>query len=279
MQALPLILSALVAFAIAPSALHWLAEGPLRRANYRGKVIACPLGVVIVAAAVLSLGPLALVAKLTDTTVLRPELQWVALFVLGVAVLGLIDDALAGGARGLRGHARALAGGQFSTGALKAVGTTGLALYVMELRGADTGRLLLGAGVLVLSTHTLNLVDLRPGRAVKLLLLLGASLTVGTSDLRPLWALGPFTGPALVVGLYDLRERGLLGDTGSGVLGALAGAWLVLSVGVTGQIVALVVLAAITLYGERSSLSDAIERTPLLRELDSLGRAFDATGE
>ena len=48
--------------------------------------------------------------------------------VLGVGVLGLADDAFAGASRGWRGHGAASLSGGFNTGALKAVGTLGLAL-------------------------------------------------------------------------------------------------------------------------------------------------------
>jgi hypothetical protein len=126
--------------------------------------------------------------------------------------------------------------------------------------------------VLVLATNVFNLLDLSPGRSTKAFVLLGAGLTIGSMDLRPLWALGLFAAPALVAGIYDLRERAMLGDTGANLLGALAGLWLVLTLSGTGQVVALVLLAAITLYGEIRSLSALIERTPGLRELDSWGR-------
>jgi UDP-N-acetylmuramyl pentapeptide phosphotransferase/UDP-N-acetylglucosamine-1-phosphate transferase len=64
----------------------------------------------------------------------------------------------------------------------------------------------------------------------------------------------------------------MLGDTGANLLGALAGMWLVLTLSGTGQLIALVLLAAVTLYGEIRSLSALIDRTPGLRELDSWGR-------
>ncbi len=90
--------------------------------------------------------------------------------------------------------------------------------------------------------------------------------------MRSLWALGLLAAPALVAGAYDLRERAMLGDTGSNLLGALAGLWLVLTLSGTGQLIALGLLAAITVYGELRSISALIERTPGLRELDSWGR-------
>jgi UDP-GlcNAc:undecaprenyl-phosphate/decaprenyl-phosphate GlcNAc-1-phosphate transferase len=126
--------------------------------------------------------------------------------------------------------------------------------------------------VLVLATNAFNLLDLRPGRASKAFVLLGAGLAIGSGEVRPLWALGLFAAPALVAGAYDLRERVMLGDTGANLLGALAGLWLVLTLSGAGQLVALALLVVITIYGEFRSISGLIERTPGLRQLDSLGR-------
>ncbi|MCA1688924.1 MAG: hypothetical protein LC720_00255 [Actinobacteria bacterium] len=276
MQALPLFTAMFAAFLIAPAALRALDDGSLARENYRGRMLACPLGLVIVAAAVGALIPLA-VAQQAAGGVLGPEFGWIAVYVLGVAFLGLADDALADRARGWRGHAAAVMRGEFSTGALKAVGSAGLALYAMARPDVGAGRFALGAAVLVLATNAFNLVDLRPGRAVKAFVLLGVGLTLGSGDLVPLWAVGLFVGPVLVVGIYDVRELGLLGDTGANVVGAVAGAWLVLTLSDVGLAIALLGLAGITAYGEFRSISEFVERTPGLRHLDSVGRPRDDT--
>ena len=154
-----------------------------------------------------------------------------------------------------------------------AAASLGLALYALSGLGYDDGDYLLATGVLVLCTNLFNLLDLRPGRSVKAFALLGAGLTLGSWDLDPLWALGLFAGATLVVGAHDLRERAMLGDTGSNLVGALAGLWIVLTLDVTGQAIALGILLAITIYGEFRSISALVEKTPLLRRLDSLGRA------
>jgi UDP-N-acetylmuramyl pentapeptide phosphotransferase/UDP-N-acetylglucosamine-1-phosphate transferase len=142
----------------------------------------------------------------------------------------------------------------------------------MSYLSLSDGRWLLAAAVLVLATNAFNLLDLRPGRSTKAFVLLGLGLGLGSSDTRPLWALGLFAGPALIAGVYDLRERAMLGDTGANLLGALAGLWLVLTLSGTGQLVALALLVALTLYGELRSISGFVERTPGLRQLDSWGR-------
>jgi UDP-GlcNAc:undecaprenyl-phosphate/decaprenyl-phosphate GlcNAc-1-phosphate transferase len=271
-SALPLVFSALIALALAPSALRALAEGGHTRANYRGHQLPFPFGVVIVVAAVLALAPLAIVAKAGDEWLAGLAPTEVLIYAGGVAFLGLVDDMLGGADRGWRGHGGALLRGRLSTGALKAGGSLGLALYVLGRLDVSTGRWLLGSAVLVLATNAFNLLDLRPGRAIKAFVLLGAGLTLGTWELWPLWKLGIFVGPALVAGGYDLRERAMLGDTGANLLGALAGLWLVVALPLAGQAIALAVLLAITVYGELRSIGALLERTPGLRELDSWGR-------
>jgi UDP-GlcNAc:undecaprenyl-phosphate/decaprenyl-phosphate GlcNAc-1-phosphate transferase len=239
--------------------------------------------VLTLAAALIALIPLMLLEKLASVEVFHPEVLPIAVYALGVMALGLIDDTLGADAdseredgrpiqRGWRGHGAAVLRGELSTGALKAAGSLGLALFTMSYLGLSDGRWLLAVAVLVLATNAFNLLDLRPGRATKVFVVLAAALGIGAADVRPLWSLGLFAAPALVAGFYDLRERAMLGDTGANLLGALAGLWLVLVLSETAQLVALAVLLAVTLYGELWSISELVERIPGLRELDSWGR-------
>ena len=281
-EALPLLVSLLAGAAVWPALAPSLEERGLTRENYRGARVACPTGLVIALAAVLALVPLSLLDEITGGDVLGPETRAVVGYVLGVALLGLVDDLLGGEAtrglppRGWRGHLRAALGGRLSTGLLKAAGTLGLALLVLAGRGLGLGEYLLAVAVLVLATNLFNLLDLRPGRSLKALLLLGAGLTLGSLELDPLWALGLFLGPMLALLPVDLRERGMLGDMGSGAVGAVAGLWLVLTLGSGGQALALALIVVLTAYGEFRSLGGLVERVPLVRRLDSLGRISHA---
>jgi UDP-N-acetylmuramyl pentapeptide phosphotransferase/UDP-N-acetylglucosamine-1-phosphate transferase len=282
MHALPFLIALVSAIALAPGLLRMLADGRHVKPNYRGRALPFPFGVLALAAALLALIPLMLVHELGSQSVFHPEIFPIAMYALGVLALGLVDDTLGdrssamaegrAAPRGWRGHGGALLRGEFSTGVLKASGSLGLALLAMSWLGLSNARWLLAAGVLVLSTNAFNLIDLRPGRAIKAFVLLAVGLGVGSGEVRPLWGLGLFVAPALVAGLFDLRERAMLGDTGSNLLGALAGLWLVLALSGTGQLVALALLVVVTVYGELRSISALVERTPGLRQLDSLGR-------
>jgi UDP-GlcNAc:undecaprenyl-phosphate GlcNAc-1-phosphate transferase len=274
-QYLPLLVSLGVAAAIVPAAVQALHAQGFVRQNYRARAVAFPAGVALMAASLVALAPLALIDELDDGKVFKADAGMALTYVIGVALLGLLDDL--GGteapARGWRGHARATLAGGFSTGALKAVGSLALALFVLRGRGLDTGEYLLATALVVLATNLFNLLDLRPGRSLKALILVGAGVSIGSRDLYPLWTLGLFIGPALVLLPLDLRERAMLGDTGSNAIGAIAGLWLVLALSTLAQLIALGLIAIATVYGEFRSLSELIERTPLLRHLDSIGRA------
>ena len=177
-----------------------------------------------------------------------PLVGWTAAFHEPLATaIGLADDAWSGPERGFRAHLRA---GR-TTGVLKLVG--------IPLVGLVRTRSVSGALLVGLSANFLNQLDTRPGRALKAYVLGAAAVDA------PL-------GLAVLLLPYDLREMGMLGDSGSNGLGALLGLYSVNRFTGRGRWVAISALAGLTLLGESRSLGELIERTPGLRELDSLGR-------
>lgn len=230
--------------------------------------------------------------------------------VLGaVAALGLVDDVVehrqrARGvpvAKGLRGHLGGLAHGTVTTGAVKALGIPALSLIGAAL--APAPRRVLADAVLAAGTANLaNLLDLRPGRALKVLLLPAVVLAIAPTAVgrvRPgdaeveaiaddrgaasgagrdaagrdlaLAALGPILASLPV----DLAERGMLGDAGANVLGAAVGTAVARRAPTPVRIAALVAVVGLTIASERVSFSAVVERTPWLRRLDRLGRRAD----
>src|SRR3954447_16949564 len=255
---------------LVPAGARGLRDAGLVRENYRGALLAFPLGAVLATAALVTLAPLAFLNDRADLDLLEPGLrQWLP-YLLGIAFLGFLDDALgrgeaAGARRGWRGHWRALRAGTLSTGAIKAIGALALAAYVVSGRGLESWRYLADVALLVLATNAFNLLDLRPGRAEKVLALLAAGLCLGAWTLRPLELLGIFAGAILVGAWFTLRERAMLGDTGSNLLGAVAGVWLLTTLGGDGRLVALAALAALTIFGELRSISRTVDAIPPLR--------------
>jgi UDP-GlcNAc:undecaprenyl-phosphate GlcNAc-1-phosphate transferase len=265
-----------VALLVVPAGLRGLREAGLVRENFRGAPLAFPLGAVLATAALVALAPLAFLDDRAGLELLDPALRrWIP-YLIGLAFLGFLDDSLgqgeASGPRGWRGHARALREGRLSTGAIKAVGALALAAYVVSGRGLESWRYLADVALLILATNLFNLLDLRPARAEKGLALLGAGLCLGAWTIAPLELLGIFAGPVLVGAWFTLRERAMLGDTGSNLVGAIGGVWLLTTLGGNGRLVALAAVLALTAYGELRSISRTVESVPPLRWLDSLGR-------
>jgi UDP-GlcNAc:undecaprenyl-phosphate/decaprenyl-phosphate GlcNAc-1-phosphate transferase len=229
-----------------------------RRANYRGRPVAFPLGGLLLAAALAALA-------------VSPS-RWLV-FLAGVGALGLIDDLVDGAPRGWRGHARAVRRGELSTGVLKAGGTLALAAFAAAADGAGGAAYVAEAGVLILSAHVGNLLDTRPGRSEKGLVLAGAVACAAAGSVSPLKPIAPLLGP-VALGLWlTLRERAMLGDSGASLIGGMAGICLVSALDGPAIYAALVALIVISLYGEFRSISSALERVPLLQRLDSLGRS------
>jgi UDP-GlcNAc:undecaprenyl-phosphate/decaprenyl-phosphate GlcNAc-1-phosphate transferase len=266
-----------VALLLVPAGVRGLLDAGLVRENYRRARLAFPLGAVLATAALVALAPLAFLDDRGDLDLLDPELRRWLPYLLGIAFLGFLDDSLgrgeaAGAPRGWRGHAQALREGRLSTGAIKAIGALALAAYVVSGRGLESGRYLADVALLILATNAFNLLDLRPGRAEKGLALLGLGLCLSAWTFAPLELLGIFAGPVLVGAWFTLRERAMLGDTGSNLVGAIAGVWLLTTLDDSGRLVALALLAALTVFGELRSISRTIDAVPPLRWLDSLGR-------
>ncbi len=195
---------------------------------------------------------------------------------LGAGSVGFYDDLVGGRpehqAKGFRGHLGALREGRVTSGLAKIVGVGAAGLAASALlparRRGGLVHTLLGAGVIAGTANLVNLLDLRPGRALKAGLLLGAPLAVGPAGGV---AAGP-VGACTALLPDDLGEKIMLGDAGANALGAVLGVALAARTGTVGRAVLLAAIAGLTATSEKVSFTKVIESTPGLRELDALGR-------
>ncbi|MFC3502012.1 hypothetical protein ACFOOK_13715 [Micromonospora krabiensis] len=259
--------------------------GPaLERTNFRGRTVS------------LAAGPALAVGASGAAALGAPGVaSGAAVLVAGVGAgaVGLYDDVVGARpeqktAKGFAGHLAALREGRVTAGLVKIVGVGAAGLGAAALLAADPrvaghrrrqrqgafGRgvdVLLGAGVVAGTANLINLLDLRPGRALKSGLLLGAPLTGGTHGGLAAGAVGAAAGLLP----EDLGEEVMLGDSGANALGAVLGVALAARTGPVGRAGTLAVLAALTAASEKVSFTQVIQRTPGLRELDALGRSSD----
>ena len=187
---------------------------------------------------------------------------------LAFGLLGLADDLWGNRAvGGFRGHLKSLFAGKPTTGSLKLFGGGVVALgYAWFLFPGKWLPVTVAAGVIALAANTLNLLDLRPGRAFfGFGLLLLPALIAAPLTFLPLWPLLIVLG---IEWIADSLAHAMLGDTGANLLGALAGVFLVQSLPLVGQAIVLALLVALNLVAERFSITATIEKTPWLKWLD-----------
>ena len=260
------------------------------RTNFHGATVSLRGGVAMAGASVASA---AVASALSDQP--RAALGG-AVAALGGGVAGYIDDVDQGAhdggkvAKGLKGHLGALAHGQVTTGVIKIAGIGASALAASALVGSKATSVSGKAADLALNTvliagtaNLANLLDLRPGRALKATVLVATPLSYfscaaakpeasasGASAQR-LLASG-LNAAAITALVEDLQETTMLGDTGANAAGALLGTSLAandswkLRLGTTLGVVGLI------LASEKVSFSKVIAANPALNWLDPLWR-------
>jgi UDP-N-acetylmuramyl pentapeptide phosphotransferase/UDP-N-acetylglucosamine-1-phosphate transferase len=230
------------------------------RINYRGGTVTLAAGpaMALGAAAGAALAPGA-----------SARMRLAGAVVAGTAgVVGLYDDLAGSASKGLGGHLTALRHGQVTSGAVKVAVLGAAGLAGAALVSDDPLDVLVGGAAVAGHANLLNLLDLRPGRAIKVALLHTPVALRGPA--AGLAAAG--VGAATAVLPADLGEKSMLGDAGANALGAALGLAMVAREGRAARLVHLGAVTALTLASERVSFTRVIEKTPVLRELDRLGR-------
>jgi len=161
--------------------------------------------------------------------------------------------------------------GEITTGALKvaAIGAGGL-LAGWRLGDGGARRRLAAGAAIAASANLVNLLDLRPGRALKGMLI----MTTASAAVRGRGRFLAVAAAACAIGSLpgDLREQTMLGDGGANCLGAVLGVSLVAGAPARRVGTILGIFTALTIGSEAVSFSSLIEQTPVLRWLDRLGR-------
>lgn len=281
---------------LVPKVARLLGEAGYAHPNYADERIPVGAGLGVVFGAFAGWALAAFIIKLID-----PKggalgfLGAMALTAVGFGLVGLFDDLVgrtSGG--GFRGHFRLLIReGTLTTGAFKALGGVVVALITASLlmsydAGSGTpfapspavaGSLLANGAIIALTANFVNLLDLRPGRALKgFFLLLAVALAAAWWTLGYLRAFGqvlvavaPIVGAAAAAFPGDLRARFMLGDVGANAVGASVGV-VFATLGVEARLVVLAVLLALTILSERVSFSRLIEHSRVLTSIDRWGR-------
>lgn len=275
------------------------------RTNFHGVTVSLRGGVAMAGASVASA---AVASALSDQP--RAALGGVVAS-LGGGLAGYIDDVDQGAhdggkvAKGLKGHLGALAHGQVTTGVIKIAGIGASALAASALVGSKATSVSGKAADLALNTvliagaaNLANLLDLRPGRALKATVLVAAPLSYfscaaaktpasgasGAASATPaapasvsavsaqrLLASG-LNAAAITALVEDLQETTMLGDTGANAAGALLGTSLAANDSWKLRLGTALGVVGLILASEKVSFSKVIAANPALNWLDQLWR-------
>jgi hypothetical protein len=193
-----------------------------------------------------------------------------------VGGVGAHDDLRGSSAtKGIRGHLGALRRGEVTSGAVKigVIGLSGLvaAAALRRERGERAGLsgTLLDGALIAGTANLVNLLDLRPGRALKVVLASGSLL--GTSAAGA-GLVAPTVAASSAALPDDLAGKTMMGDCGANTVGAAVGCAMVAAAPAPVRRLLLGSVVGLTLLSERVSFTQVIESTPWLRRLDELGR-------
>lgn len=191
-----------------------------------------------------------------------------------LVIVGWLDDRYGNSEiKGIKGHLFYFLGtGKISTGLLKAIAGLGAGVSMAFLLARNPLQWVIYSMILALSANYINLLDVRPGRALKgfgilFLVLYGCSSVSQHPSMYGIILIA-FLFAALP---YDLKGKMMLGDAGANGLGFSLGCFVILTLPFYEVVIYFLYLVFIHWYAEKSSISLFIRQHPILRRVDEWG--------
>lgn len=256
-------------YAIIPLFRSLLIESNVLRPNYKKDMIPVSMGIVFLPMLIIN----AIILAYFTTNF--KDMLHIFIFLFGLVSMffaGILDDIIGNrDVSGLKGHFKSLLNGKLTTGGFKALFGGFIGLVISIAISKNIYDIVINTLIIALSTNLMNLLDLRPGRAIKGYLVISIVL---------LFTLGEYTRNLLllifpnVIAYFnqDLKAKAMMGDTGSNVLGISIGILFVMVYPLKVRLIWLAFLIFIHILTEKYSLTKIIESNKFLNFIDKLGR-------
>lgn len=256
-------------YAIIPLFRSLLIESNVLRPNYKKDMIPVSMGIVFLPMLIIN----AIILSYFTTNF--KDMLHIFIFLFGLVSMffaGILDDIIGNrDVSGLKGHFKSLLNGKLTTGGFKALFGGFIGLVISIAISKNIYDIVINTLIIALSTNLMNLLDLRPGRAIKGYLVISIVL---------LFTLGEYTRNLLllifpnVIAYFnqDLKAKAMMGDTGSNVLGISIGILFVMGYSLKVRLIWLAFLIFIHILTEKYSLTKIIENNKFLNFIDKLGR-------
>ncbi|HHT51361.1 MAG TPA: glycosyl transferase [Eubacteriaceae bacterium] len=263
---LTILISFVLTFLFKNLIYNMIIETKFLKQNYKGQSIPIGMGIIF---------PVVLISSLAFLHLFYPTTSISLLFSFGVstmALLGIIDDLLGNrNTTGLKGHIGQLFKFKLTTGGLKALMGGVVSIFVSLSFSNNFPMLILNGLIIALFTNLINLLDLRPGRALKFFLFYATIIFI-FFICENSYLLIIITIIVLVYFPMDIKAVAMMGDVGSNSLGFVLGFFTAFHFGYIYKLTILIFLVFIHLFSERFSITNFIENNKFLKYLDNLGR-------
>ncbi len=260
------IISFILALVFVQPLKHMLSKTILLESNFRGEKIPNGMGVGFVFSQFITL-------SILNYFEYNRNLNLYLLGMVFISFLGLLDDTIGTDEyKGFKGHIGAFLKGKLTTGNLKAILGFFTSLYISSFFSKDYLNLVLNSLLLALSINTMNLFDLRPGRAIKVFCIASfilLTINIKSDNMSIILALLGFLSIYIV---DDLKALSMMGDSGSNLLGYSLGFYVVVNFSLMFRVSFLFFVIFLNYLSERKSFSEIISNNKILNYIDMLGR-------
>ncbi|MCF6465887.1 glycosyltransferase [Clostridium sp. Cult2] len=236
--------------------------------NYKGENIPIPMGLSFVLVQIISVS---IILLITGDNIDYIIFYLFSLTLMGLA--GLLDDLIGDkNVKGFKGHIKSFIGGELTTGGIKAGVGFFIALIISIILSENFFAIFVNTLIISLFTNLINLFDLRPGRSIKVFIIISIIMLVTSVVKEYNFILYSFYGILVVYFPLDLKAKSMMGDVGSNVIGITLGVYCAYTHNLIIKIIYLVLLITIHVLAEKLSFSNIIENNKILKFIDDLGR-------
>lgn len=265
---LSFLISLILSYIAAPMIMDMLYRSNTVSLNYNKEEIPLGMGILFVLIQVISMG-FFMILNWVDLNVVMTYLM---AFVL-MGLVGLLDDLVGEkDIKGFKGHIKAFFKGIMTTGLLKAGMGFFIALFISIIFSKNILDIVINTLVISLFTNLINLFDLRPGRSIKVFLLMSIIMLLTSAIIEYNFILYSIYGILFIYFPIDLKAKAMMGDVGSNAIGITLGVYCILTQTMLARLIYLLILVVVHILAEKISFTKIIENNKLLNFLDNLGR-------
>lgn len=269
-----LICSLISCIYVLPGIMNFIAKNTSNKINYRGKTVYNSAGIFFT----LNILFMCMAILVTNswfygTPYMSREMLVITSGVLSASFAGYIDDAASSPSKGISGHMRSLFKGDLTSGSIKALVGIPISLIISLSGNYTIMHTILNFLLICLMQNFINLMDLRPGRAIKAYMILSIISSIFIASNTVYMGINSGILLSLIFYLkYEINEVCMMGDAGSNALGIYLGIACASSNSAAFKLIMVLFLVSAHVYAEFASISSLIDKVAVLKMLDIMGR-------